>query len=487
MLNELEAKLNTTTTQKGANAYKTTESAVLDLFAVGGAFRETPIDVQERLVINAWAENPELTLKSFFYFRDIRGGQGQRCGFYNQLKWLANSHPEVLKPMIKHIPEYGRWDDLYQLFGTPLEEKALKVMRKQFVKDVEAFSINEPISLLAKWLKSENASSKETKRLASITRKYLGLDSKSYRQLLSKMRSALNVVEQKMSSGKWDEIEYGKVPSQAMLNYKTAFFRNDEARMTQYIEDVTNGDEKINAGTLYPYQIVSGILQNRQNNNKEADAMWNALPDYTNGIPENAIAVVDVSGSMSGQPMEVAVSLGIYLAQKATGKYKNKFITFSEKPSMKTLLRNTSIVDNVRQLVRSDWGYSTNVESVFDLILGVAVENELPQSEMLEKLYIISDMEFDAAIRGGSSQKVLMANIKNRFSDAGYEMPALVFWNVASSGKQFPMKMSDHGVQMVSGYSPSILKNLMSSKFLSSTGLMLEVLEDERYAKIKIK
>lgn len=486
MLHELENEFNKTTTENGANTNKSTKSALLDFFAIGGSMRNLPVADQISLVIKSWNEDKTLTLKAIFYFRDIRGGQGQRCGFYEQIKWLANNNSDELKDVLHLIPEFGRWDDLYQLIGTPLESAVLDLMFTQFNADLKSLYSGETVSLLGKWLKSENASSKETKRLATITRHHFKLDSATYRKSLSTLRGFIGIVERKMSSGDWSDIDYGKVPSQAMLKYKTAFYKHDESGMTKFIEDVTSGDAKVNTSTLYPQQIVSDVLSLNYSSPAQIDMLWNNLPDYINGRSENSIAVVDVSGSMAGTPMYVAISLGLYLAERTEGLYKNKFITFSESPTLETVVSG-NIVDKVKCLKSSNWGFRTNLESVFQLVLNAAVNNNLPQDEMIDKLYIISDMEFNDSTVSGYPTKTLMKHISNLFRGAGYKMPQLVFWNVAGRNIQYPMTISDEGVQMVSGFSPSIFENLMGDKFLSAYDLMVDVLTAPRYDLIVIK
>lgn len=491
MFKELQDDMNAVTTENGAAAFRTTDSAVLDYFAVGGAFRNTSAAMQDNLIIRAWAENPELTLKAMFYFRDVRGGQGQRCGFYRQLKWLAVNHTDILRPLVKRIPEYGRWDDLYQLFDTPLQNKALKVITKQLGKDIEHLATGKEISLLAKWLKSENASSPETKRLAKITRQYFSMDSRCYRKTLSELRGFLDIVERKITANDWTNIEYGKVPSQAMHVYKRAFWKHDEAGISKFINAVESGEEKINTGTLYPAQIVKSVLDGTFDNPAQIDMFWKNLPDYIEGSTENSIAVVDVSASMNGTPMEVAISLGLYLAERAKGAYANGFITFSESPTFETVVGDT-IVDKIKVLKNSKWGYNTNLEAVFISILRVAVSKRIPQSEMIDKLYIISDMEFDMAMGSrhnsgrGINKEQLMVEMQNLFIEHGYVMPKIVFWNVDARNQQYPMKM-EAGIQFVSGYSPVIFKNLLKGNFLGAYELMLDVLENERYNKITIK
>lgn len=490
LMNELMNEMNTMgTTANGAVTNLSTKSALLDFFAVGGALRNMPQPEQDRLIIQAWNENPELTLKAIFYFRDIRGGQGQRCGFYGQLKWLAVNNPSKLESLLHLVPEYGRWDDLYQLVDTPLETAALTIMKNQYLKDLDSLASGNEVSLLGKWLKSENASSPETKRLAKVTRLFFSLDSATYRKSLSSLRKFIGIVETKMSNGDWTDIEYSNVPSQAMLKYKTAFFRHDEPGMTKFISNVLSGDETVNTSTLYPSQIVSDIMHNRFDTPDQVDMLWKNLPDYIDGRSENSIAVVDVSGSMSGTPMEVAISLGIYLSEHATGIYKNKFITFSENPVMQSIVEG-NIVSKVNGLRQSDWGFNTNIERVFDTVLSAAINNNLDASEMIDKLYIISDMEFDVAVSSNNllsnPRETLMSTVKNKFESHGFKLPQLVFWNVNGSNSQYPMTIDDSGIQMVSGFSPSIFVNLMQDKFLNAYDLMVGVLMDERYNKITL-
>lgn len=494
MLNALENQGNRTLTENGAVAYATTKSEVLDFFSQGGAIRNLSDAKQREMFARAWNENPELALKAMFYFRDVRGGQGQRGPFRNQLSYLADVAPETVRKNLANIPLYGRWDDVYALDGTEVEADAYTLLVEQLQEDMVGADNKESISLLAKWLKSENASSDETKRLATKTRKALGWSSKRYRKALSALRAHLDVVERKISSGEWEEVEYSHVPSNAMMKYRNAFRKHDEARFTGFIDKVNAGEAKINSSVLYPHEIVGKLLG--WNNNISptvAQAMWDNLPNYVSG-EENAIAVVDVSGSMSGTPMEVAIALGIYLAERAEGVYKDRFITFSEKPELQKV-EGKDIATKVNGLRTANWDMNTDMEAVFQLILDAAVTNKIPQSEMLDKLYIISDMEFDAATSGGgwySSTKrpapdaTLFQTIEKKFADAGYKMPNLVFWNVDARNQQFPMSMDDRGFQNVSGYSPSIFQSLMSGEFVSAYDLMLEVLNSERYASVQV-
>jgi hypothetical protein len=496
-LNELETAMNgdgnVAYTENGAVAFASTKSTVLDFFANGGALRSR----DESSIINvfekAYAENPLLATKAMFYFRDIRGGQGERRTFRILLNHLAKNHPEVARANLALIAEYGRWDDLYSLIDTDLEEDMFTVIDVQLADDMNS----ENPSLLAKWLASENSSSATTKRYGRKTRQALNMSPRQYRKTLSAIRRRIGLVEQAISQNEWSAIQYDKLPSKAGLQYRKAFYRHDAERYAHFLEEVKAGTKTINAGTLYPYEIVEkcGYGYHRGSNADSAtlDAMWNALPDYFGENEVRGLVVADVSGSMSGRPMDVSISLAIYTAEHNKGPFAGKFITFSARPTLQKVTGNT-ITEKVQNLSRAAWDMNTDIEAVFDLILDTAVRGKMSQDELPTHLYIVSDMEFDAATSssgGYRSHRVsraderLFQTIERRYADAGYQMPFLVFWNVNSRNDQQPMSMDQRGFQLVSGCSPSIFTSLLSNKATSAYDLMLEVLNQERYDAIR--
>jgi len=479
-------------TENNAVAFASTGSKLLDFFSNGGALRSRTANDIAQVFERAYAEEPLLATKALFYFRDIRGGQGERNTFRTLLAYCAVNHPEALRPNLSLIAEYGRWDDLYSLVGTSLEDSIWPLIDVQLAEDINA----ERPSLLAKWLASENAHSKLTKALARKTRHALNMTSEHYRKTLSAIRRNIGLVEQKISRGEWQEIDYSKLPSKAGLQYRKAFFRHDEERYSHFLQAVKAGEAKMNAGTLYPYEIVEKTKAYNTWNSRagvtgaEADALdaaWLSLPDYFDGNEHSGIVVADVSGSMSGRPMEVSISLAIYTAERSKGAYHNKFITFSQRPTLQTVT-GEGIVEKVANLSRAHWQGNTNIEAVFQLILDTAVQNESPQSDLPTHLYIVSDMEFDGAYgaTGGGVNERLFQTIGRRYAEAGYKMPFLVFWNVDSRNDQQPMSMDQRGFQMVSGCSPSIFKSLLSNKAVSAYDLMLEVLGADRYNAIRV-
>ena len=514
-MNGLSNSSNFTFTENGALTHKTTKSDLLDMFAMGAAYR-TRTDADVILMFRkAFKENPVYALKCLFYIRDVRGGQGERRFFRVAMRDLAVQNTEAVLRNLKHIPEFGRWDDLYVFEGTPVEKQAFAFMREQLALDVQC----KTPSLLAKWLKSENTSSKESVRLANITRKHLGMTHKQYRKTLSILRERINVLERLMSAGKWDEIEFDKIPSKAGMKYKNAFARHDIERMKadkdvqSYADFAKDTTKKVNAKALYPYECVAeafkamhgGMYGYRSStpmddtNRLMVNKYWDNLADYFNGASFNGMAIVDTSGSMCGSsadaPINVAISLGMYCAEKAKGPFANHFITFSSNPTFMKV-EGVDFCDKVVRMSRADWGGSTNVEAAFDMMLKTAVDNRCPQSDIPENLVIISDMEFDSCVTSGARSRdrwgggytlrkddmTLFEAMAEKWARAGYKMPHLIFWNVQARQNNVPM--IGHGaVSYVSGMSPSIFETIMTGK--TGYDLMMEKLNTERYACIQ--
>jgi len=457
---------NKTLTENDALTFKSTTSKVLDLFSMGGALRtRTPAEI-EKLVSQALAEDVLMAIKCLFYLRDVRGGQGERRTFREALKILSTYYPKEAEKLLPLIPEYGRWDDIFFVDKIAIDE----VISLQLKKDI----YSKTPSLMAKWLPSENAG-KESKELAHRVRKYLGFSSKKYRKMLTELRSKINLVESQLSAKKFGKIDYESVPSKAAMIYKNAFKRHDEKRYTKYLEDVKKGKKKINAKALFPYEIVR---QASIEDNETLDLLWKNLPDYTKG--ENGIVVADVSGSMAGLPINISISLAMYFAERNTGAFKGKFITFSAKPELQEVVGKT-LNQKIRNLESAHWDMNTNVQAVFELILKTAVTGKVKESELPKKIYIISDMEFDSAC--SNNEKTNFEVIKEKYDDAGYKMPTLVFWNVDSRQNNVPVTQDEKGVVLVSGSSATTFSMLMEKK--TPYEFMSEVLNGKRYKPIE--
>ena len=470
----MKKETNWTSTENGAGAYNSTMNACLDMFGALGAMRHSSDADIISLFKNAFNENPDFAVKMAFYFRDIRGGQGTRRQFRVIMKWLAENSPKYVINNLSNFMEYGRGDDFLCLLDTDIAEIVIKTMMSILELDYKNMKAGKPVSLLSKWMPSVNASSSVSRHYALQICKTCGWSSKMYRKLLSKLRAYLDVVEVKMSAQQWQNINYEAVPSKASMIYNEAFYRHDIEGYDKYLRNVANGQAKVNAGALYPVDIIHKIFNDKitQKDRLLYDAMWNNLPNYFGDKEETGICVVDTSGSMYGEPMDVAISLGLYCADKCRGPFANKFITFSSKPALIDV-QGADIVSKAIGCTRADWMMNTNLEAVFDLILKTAVANDTPNSDLPKKLYIISDMQFDEATginrysRYGVSTKhkhiTFMAQMKQRFALCGYDMPAIVYWNVrASKCGMFQETVDGENCCMVSGYSPSLFKAVIN-------------------------
>lgn len=508
-LNGLREATNYTYTENGAITHKSSLNAVLDLFGMGAAYRNRSDSDCIVLFEKAFAEDEVHALKCLFYLRDIRGGQGERRFFRVVTKYLANTHTEAMRRNLQYVPFFGRWDDLYVFMDTKLEDDAIELMKKQLVADIHSYEAgeNEGISLLAKWLKSENTSSKESRRLANKTREAFGMTHKRYRKVLSLLRERINVLERLMSANEWDKIEFDKIPSKAGFIYRNAFARHDIERMkadktvVSYEDFVKDETTTVNAKDLYPYEVVAQAYRLTNNCNywygakssidnidpiqrAAINKYWDNLKDYFNGCSLDALCVVDTSGSMWGSersaPINVAISLGLYAAERARGPFAGHYISFSSRPQ---LIETAGIdfVDKVWRIYKTNLCENTDIEATFNMLLNTAIKRRCTQEDLPKSIIVISDMEFDAA-RGYYSRRdneTLMESIRYQWETNGYEMPNLIFWNVDARQNNVPMEVKN-GVTLVSGFSPVIFEMVMKGK--TGVDLMLDKLDSERYA-----
>ena len=483
MLEHLKNEANRTYTENGAVTYATTYSDCLDLFATIGALRSSNEQEIISRFVRAFTEDPNLALKTLFFARDVRGGLGERKVFRVCLQWLAHNAPASVKKNIPYVAEFGRWDDLLSLMGTPCEKDAMLQIKKQLNADLEAMDMGDDVSLLAKWLPSVNASNAQTVQYAKKIARFLGMTDATYRKTLVKLREHIRIIENSLRE-KGYSFDYSKQPSKAMFKYRKAFYRNDGERYGEFLGTVSRGEAQLHTGTLTPYEIIKPFFYEHVGDQEASaiDATWNAQEDFTRD--ENALVVIDGSGSMYSRtdpmPATVALSLGIYYAERNTGAFHNHFITFSERPQL-VEIKGETILEKVRYCHDYNEVANTNIQKVFELILRAAVNNNVPQSEMPSTLYIISDMEFDSCARGAELTNFEYA--KKIFAEAGYDLPRVVFWNVQSRNKQQPVTQNEQGVALVSGCSPRIF-SMLKSGILSPLGYMLDILGAERYEKI---
>lgn len=504
LLNAVKAATNVTYTENGAVTRTSTLNGLYDLFAMGAAYRTRSDSDCIVLFQKAFDEDPVYALKCLFYLRDCRGGQGERRFFRTVCNWLAVNKTVAMKRNLKYVPEFGRWDDLYTFVGTPLEKDTFDLIAEQLMLDLQC----KTPSLLAKWLKSENTSSAKSRELATKTRVALGLTPRQYRKGLSLLRARINVLERLMSAGKWEEIEFDKIPSKAGLVYRNAFARHDVERMradknaVAYKDFVQDKNTKVNAKALYPYEVVAqatsytGISdwysRPEKNDPVERAAInkyWENLEDYFKGASLDALCVCDTSGSMWGinadAPINVAISIALYAAERARGPFHNHYISFSSRPQLIETY-GVDFVDKVKRIWSTNLCENTNIEATFDMLLKQAIRSHCNQSDLPKSIIIISDMEFDHARgrygAGYGDTATLMENISRKWTQAGYTMPNLIFWNVQARQNNIPMK-AQYGVTFVSGCSPVIFEQIMKGK--TGYDLMMDKLNDKRYECIR--
>jgi len=461
-------------TENGMATNSTSLNACVDLFFNIGAMRGQD---KQRLIATfskAFNEDPKRAMKLLFWARDVRGGAGERQVFKDILVYLAENHDLVLKPNLHLISEYGRWDDLLSLAGTYLEKDAFTLISDAL--------INEN-GLCAKWMPRKGA-------VAEKLRKFTGMSPKQYRKSLVGLTS---VVETKMCAGDWNSIDFGKLPSVASARYQKAFGKNAYESYSAYIASLVKGEAKINAGAVYPYDIITSL---ERGNATVANEQWKALPNYLEGANDMILPVVDVSGSMSSPAggsktvtcMNVAISLGLYISERNEGPFKDAFITFSSKPQLQVL--SGSLNDRYTQMSDSDWGMSTDLEATFKLILNQATKHKLSQDKMPNKILILSDMEFNTATgrgyrrEGGTWNPTAQQLIEKMYNDAGYKIPQIVYWNIQSRNGGVPVAFDAKGTALVSGFSPAIMTSLLGGDIESPQQIMDKTILSERYAPI---
>lgn len=494
--NAARADSTHTYTENGAQALKTTSDARLDLFAVIGALRSVDDNRLIRLFENAYAMDPLFTTKILFYARDIRGGLGERKTFRRLLKHIATRHPEALVDNLDLIGVYGRWDDLYSLIGTPLEDKMWDAMKKQWNADILAMKRGEAVSLLGKWVKTADASSEKTRKLGILTAQKLGLSVYDYKRQYRALRKRIGVVEQLMSQNRWDEIKYPEVPSRAMTLYRNAFKRHDEEGFTGYLEKVSKGEEKIHAGALYPYDLMKKYLGNygvmvTGHPDPVVEAQWEQMKKDYGETLESAIVISDTSGSMfcdNNMPIASSLALGLLFASCNQGPYHNLFMEFSSRSDFISV-RGGTLLDQLRNMMQdANWGQSTNLEGAFEKILEVAVQNHIAPEDMPKALIVISDMEIDEGTWTGygNDSWSFHDGMTQRFAQYGYSMPTVVYWNVNSRHDVYHADANRPGCVLVSGHSASSFKQVLKCVNMTPVEAMEEIINSERYQPVVI-
>jgi hypothetical protein len=465
-------------TTNGATMHSTAGPSTIDLFFQIGAVRGREENLIEQMFTKALGEDPLTAMKILFYNRDVRGGQGERRSFRVIARYLAQMHPALMRKNLHLVPEYGRWDDLLTFVGTDLESDAFALIRTALL---------EGNGLCAKWMPREKSAKKA---LAFKLRKYLDMNSKAYRKMLSRLTK---VVETQMCEGNWEDINYSHVPSVAMKSYRKAFARHSPDRWDKYMTAIESGDTsvKINASAIFPHDIVKqwvgyGGSHPTHNEVRAADAQWKALTDYMGENSGKVLAMADVSGSMyhganpSLAPIQASVSLALYIAERGKGAFNNFYMSFSSEPAF-IQVKGANIYEKIRNINSTNVGYSTDINKAFRVLLQRATSHSVSQENMPETLLIISDMQFNSGNIGGKTNLEVM---REQYRAAGYIMPNIVFWNVNAQGGA-PAKSDEQGVALVSGYSPSVLKAILGGE-MSPVAVMDRAINSGRYDVVSI-
>ena len=480
MLNAL-GSVPTARTENGAVTYSSSGHANVDMFALVGSMRDRK-DEALRLFTSAVGEDLTLGVLNAVHLRNVRGGNGERDLARAMFNWLAVNYPNAFNRVFRLIPQFGRWDDLIsmEIFESHVGREVASALLAQLREDM---ATDKP-SLLAKWMPSINTSSKDSRKMAVYLSALFDWTPRRYRKTLSELRAKLNVLEVKMSARKWTAIDYSKIPSRASKIYSKAFAKRDADRYAAFWTKVEKGEAKVNTGTLYPYELLVDIMTTSVEDRARKQLMWDNLPDYAGG--KNSLVVVDTSGSMgsvestySVAPIHVALSLGLYFAERNTGFFKDHFLTFSNNSDLVKIVGN-SVYEKVKNMAKAKWEMSTNLQAAFDHVLQAAVKNNLTQDDMPDSLIIVSDMELNS-----SGAKTNFQTAKDKYAASGYVLPKVVFWNVSARNTQVPVLATDRAVNLVSGLSSSNFKWIADLGSKTPEDYMKDVLFSEMYAPVK--
>ena len=510
MMNEFQQTLNRVNnfqqTENGATGYSTSGQNLVDLNFVVPARHKNVSPVELEKFVQALNEDTVLAVKWLFYLRDVREGLGERDSFIKLFKTLWLADPVSAGKVVKLIPEYGRWKDVIDILAefpndNDLTETIYLLIENQLREDCVNLTEDKSVSLLAKWLPSVNASGKSRKLAKRICNK-LGLTFENYRKVLSSLRKYLDVTEVKTCGGKWNEIDYNKVSSNANARYLNSFMIHDPERRQKYLDALSSpvaSGAVMHASNLYPHEVYAkyseahrGYYGVEVNEDQGIEALWANLKNID--TVGNTMVVVDNSGSMETNikgsrimAIDVARSLGVFFSERCTGEFKDKVIEFSAKPQYIDLTNCKSLADKYNTLIKYNDCSNTNLEKVFNLLLKTAIAYKLPQSELPQRILIVSDMEFDGAtnIYGNHNEvmaqyQTLFESIKEKWSYYGYTMPNIVFWNVNSRTNTIPVTANECGVTLVSGYSVNNVKMVLSGDINPWTALK-SILESDRY------
>jgi hypothetical protein len=448
----------------------TTGDPRIDLFFK--TVRDIECDKFLILLERAWSVSMIDTIKTMFYVRDCRGGKGEKRIFLWFCMWLFEKYPVIFNKIIEHIPYYGSYKDLRMLISVIPSNEIINFWSSQLMIDNILMSNNEKISLAAKWIPIQN----------TLFSHYFNMTHKQFRFFIKRLRARLNIVEQKMSENKWDSIDFSIVPSLANKKYAKAFNKHCNERYTKFLNSVEKGETKININQIQPYEIISKYLNKivEGDESKFLEIAWNKIVEIYKNNTSKSICVVDVSGSMSGIPLSVAVSLGLLFSElDPKSIFYKKFITFSTYPEL-CEIKGETLEEKIYSIVRSNWSMNTDIQLVFDTILEESIKypNNCPNN-----IIILSDMQFDN-IEGET--KTNFQSINEKYKKYGLIRPKLIFWNLRGNTIDFPTSFNDDNVILISGFSPSIINNLLEDGDITPMKYYRKIIDSKRYDRINI-
>lgn len=470
---------NLTLTENRALAFKSTGNFSLDLFVMMGASRGMSIINYFK---KAFEIQPKEVLRIVLYSRDIKEGLGEREHFRDILAYLEEANFDYFKKMVEKAPFLGRWDDIL----VAKTDEGFK-----FVANKIKAAIDEQIvetvnySLAAKWMPRQG-------KIASRLRKQWNMGAREYRKFLV---GATKVVETDICNKNWGEIDFKKVPSLAMARHAKVFKKNCPERLLKYVNDVAEGKTKINVSAIYPYDVIKSL---RTAGPEVAEQQWEKMVNTMD--VGGFLPMVDSSDSMNGgigvdskkgslSCRDVATSLGLYIAAKQKGAFHNLILNFDAYPQFLDLNDFKTLEEKVKAIDKMEWGGNTNITAAFELILSVAQKKNVKKEDLPKALIILSDMEFDDAVNKSKEDEDKLCTIyedfKKKYEEAGLERPLVIFWNIQSREKHFPVKKDEAGTLLVSGFSPTIVKKIFSGmnieKACDPLMLMYDVIYVPRY------
>jgi hypothetical protein len=479
--------------EKGALSLATTNNACVDLFfKMNQDLHQNPNFVE--WIDNSWEESPLDTMKIIFQSRDCRGGKGTKKTFINAMKYLSYEHPEWVEQNMSIIPTFGRYKDWIELINDKTRYQIIYLICKQLKEDITNMNEGKSISLLAKWIPSERKKLNKNNNITkTITKQLYGEHEKEpykrfRKEYLTPLRYYLKIVENYMCSNRWEEIDFSIVPSCAMNRLKNAFQKHTPEKFADWLNAVKEGKSKINAKQLQPHELAKHYI-NGSDYDEVIELQWQQIVENTSklGNFEDSIVLSDVSGSMEGVPMEVSIALGILISSLTVEPFRNTVISFHTNPTVHIIPDScTTLQQKVESMKQVPWGGTTDLYKVFELILNRAKQYGLNPNQMPKRLYILSDMQFDTAIDNTYSNNTVFESIEYMYSKTIYKRPDIIFWNLRSDTTiDFPVSESQNGVATISGFSPSILKNILNGDEITPYTIMRNVIDDERYSIIK--